>query len=188
MYLGGSTVIFVVNSRTQALFNKPFVPDDIICLARLIQNALVDTSPKGFLAVPEVLATSDKKIAHVGLWPFAYLTAGQANDKIAEISKKAGAIKTRKCYVGKRLIPTAESYAGILPPGNMQHGKTFRKLIDAGINHRFYQEFLGINLARCVQDRVKFRGITSKLFESRDNEVVALALKDKMGSVYFFCG
>lgn len=190
LYMGDSTSIFIVNSSTQALFNKSYVTDDMKCLARLIDKAVIDPLPVGFLEVaPEILATSgDKKLAFLYIWQFTYIAASLANDRIAEMSKKSGTTKTKKCYVGKRLIPTAESYSGILPPGNVQLGKIFERFNDAGIPGRFFQEFLETCLSQRVQNRVKFRGLSSKMVEIDENEIVALSMQDKMGRIFVLWG
>lgn len=170
----------IVNATSR---NLRGFPPAIKVLERMIPRAIVRTTLGIDKNLAEALLSENGKASAVG-WPLAMWMATYANLQISTREAKNISSKARKkrCYVGKELIPTGESYFSFLPPGNDNLARGFLRLEAAGIPDRWMQEFMAIVYSRRVQDRVKVISPTQMIQDG--HTVMELTIEGKIATIF----
>ncbi|CAL8127415.1 unnamed protein product [Orchesella dallaii] len=116
------------------------------------------------------------------LWTFVLSTINDANDLIAK--EQPIASKRRHCYVGKHLIPSADTYVGVTPPESERLRNVFQTMLDSGLFSYWFTEFLKLGYAKRVQDRSKVVSPTQIHYDFA-SVVSPLQMEGKILTVFF---
>jgi len=126
-----------------------------------------------------------KKIVTFFLWPFVMKAINEANNVIANDQPVHS--KRRICYVGKRIIPSGETYFGFAPPGSDRLLQAFYSTFETGLYYYWMTEFLKMTYASRVQDRNKVVSPT-QIKDDFVNIVSKLRMEGKILTVFFLWG
>lgn len=143
----------MLNSSVHAQTGSDYAPEEITTLGRIMSSSGIELYDK-----PEFiyeLAISTRKVASAMLWPWT-LGVATAASKIAFENDKPNLVDRnirKKCYIGKKLIPSGEAVFGFTPPGSYDLSVAFQKLVEAGLVYRFIDEYFAQIHSSRVQDR-----------------------------------
>lgn len=178
-------ILTIVNSTAQGNSGNIYDPPSIKILQRLVNQAIVYAVPTE-LAFMEKMLEQDKVATVLG-WPYAMLVATTINQLISkEKITNPGSVKsTKKCYIGKQLVPSGETFFGFLPPGSTLLERQFTKLIDSGIVDRWLREFYAIAYARSIQKRAMFKTpVNMDMEEELQAQNVSLKMAGKTVTIF----
>lgn len=108
--------VYLVNATMQALTSRSYNHNHTICLAEMLKNATISND------LPNNSAAFTKEF-------------------IRTFTKEKLMLK---CYVGKQVINTAESYIGILPPRHEQVARATEKFVLSGILFHMLNKFFNM--------------------------------------------
>ncbi|CAL8087596.1 unnamed protein product [Orchesella dallaii] len=155
--------------------------EDMKNIRILLQRMRKGSTQKSF---EEMFIYAGKTVS-LYLWPFVLAYVNRANLIIAK--KQPIPSKRRRCYVGKRLIPSGEIHYGFSPPGSERLRQVFQSMYETHLYSYWMSEGWKMTFAERVQDRAKVRSPTH-IEQNLGSAVRPLQLEGTILSVFFLWG
>lgn len=124
-----------------------------------------------------------EKVVILTWWYYLFENIGNGNKLIQD----KGMANSRRCYLGKRVIPAPEMYEVLsIPPGNVDLFKFQQVRDSSGISVYWSKEFVEAHVTRRVQDRARAVSPTKIVYEFEN--IRSLKMEGKMLCIFFLWG